>query len=148
MSVTSLNQALGASFFIYFMLSQAQTFIRELAEWWHGLGQWNDPADEHACIDFIVEEAAESLSKIVRLQNTQYTRNNPQQITIEMVDEEVADTLIMCLRYFNLRQINAGHVMALKLRLMTLKRLDQCPGAEDRFYNIFTHSQEGDFSDG
>jgi hypothetical protein len=97
MSVTSLNQALGASFFIYFMLSQAQPFIRELAEWWHGLGQWNDPADEHACIDFIVEEAAESLSKIVRLQNTQYTRNNPQQITIEMVDEEVADTLILLL---------------------------------------------------
>ena len=139
MTVTSLNQP-RVRFFYLLMLGQAQTFVQELAEWWHSLGQWTDPQDEHACIDFIVEEAVESLSKIVRLQRTVYTRNNPQTITIEQVDEEVADTLIMCLRYFNLRRLQAWQVVCLKLRLMTLKRLDQCPGVEDRFNQIYSTS--------
>lgn len=103
------------------MIKDLQQYIQNLADEWTKLGQWTDPSLSD-CIDFIVEEAGEAHKARIRFLKPFYTRNNPQETTIQDVDEEVADTLIMCLRWFNLRQLDAGGQVLGKLAEMDRKR--------------------------
>lgn len=103
------------------MLEQAQAYIQTLADDWTSLGQWTEP-NLAECIDFIIEEAGEAHSAKIRLTAPHFTRNHCLPISIADVDEEVADCLVMCLRYFNIRGIAADGPVLAKLRRMDAKK--------------------------
>lgn len=103
-------------------LSALQEHIQALAQEWISWGKWADP-DPRDCLDFVVEEAVEAFTMRKRIQQTNFTRNNPRDhISMDMVDEEVADTMIMCLRWFNLRERSANDAILAKLEEMHEKR--------------------------
>lgn len=103
-------------------LSDLQEHIQALAQEWTSWGKWADP-DQRDCLDFVVEEAVEAFTMRKRIAQTNFTRNNPRDhISMDMVDEEVADTIIMCLRWFNLREKSANDAILVKLEEMHEKR--------------------------
>jgi hypothetical protein len=106
-------------------LFDLQGIIEALAEEWQVAGKW-DPPNGKDCISFMVTEAAEALDETLRAFNPNYVRNNPRGGSVEEIlaraDEEVADTIIMGLRWFNLRNKSALGPIVDKLRKMDQKK--------------------------
>lgn len=111
-------------------IDDLQDFIYQQAQMWVGLDQWQVP-DSSECVDFVIEEAGEAFSAKHRLVRPGYTRNNPRDISWDNVDEEIADTLIMCLRYFNQRGKLARLEIGRKLDAMHRKRIKEARNGPD-----------------
>jgi NTP pyrophosphatase (non-canonical NTP hydrolase) len=94
--------------------------LHALGEYWQSIGQWQQPTAERA-LQFMVTEAGEALDALLRLDGG-YTRNNPRPASWDKVDEEVADTLIMALRYFATRGLSAEQAIRDKIERMHAKK--------------------------
>lgn len=117
------------------MLGEIQQHIARLADDWANLGQWTEP-NLAECIDFIIEEAGEAHSAKIRLSSPHFTRNHIFPVSIADVDEEVADCLIMCIRYFNIRGRRADEAVLGKLARMDQKKRCSQPGLSPELRSI------------
>lgn len=94
--------------------------IHALGDYWEQIGQWQQPSAEQS-IKFMIIEAAEALDELMRLDGG-FVRNNPRLSNWDKVDEEVADTLIMGLRYFATRGLSAEQSIRDKIERMHTKK--------------------------
>lgn len=94
--------------------------LHALGDYWQSIGQWGQPSPERA-LQFMVTEAAESLDALLRLDGS-FTRNNPAEAGWQKVDEEVADTIIMGLRYFAARGLSVEQAIRDKTERMHTKK--------------------------
>jgi NTP pyrophosphatase (non-canonical NTP hydrolase) len=101
-------------------IDQLSADLDELGEHWQAIGQWSQPSPERA-LQFMVTEAGESLDALLRLDGS-FTRNNPAEAGWEKVDEEVADTIIMGLRYFAARGLSVEQAIRDKTERMHTKK--------------------------
>lgn len=103
-------------------LNDLQDYIHQLAQEWVDLKQWEQPTELEA-VAFMVTEAAEALSDALSAANSSFVRNNPDKDrSWAKVDVEVADTIIMALRYFAARGMPAEAAVLSKIKKMDEKR--------------------------
>jgi NTP pyrophosphatase (non-canonical NTP hydrolase) len=94
--------------------------LHALGEYWQTINQWAQPTPERA-LQFMVTEAGEALDALLRLDG-QFVRNNPTAASLGKVDEEVADTIIMGLRYFAARGLSPEMFIRDKTERMHTKK--------------------------
>ena len=75
------------------------------------------PKDLDDCIKFIVSESVEAMDALMRVDDP-YKRNNPRQVSLDNVDEEVADVIFMAIVYFIMRGKSAAIQLETKLEIM------------------------------
>lgn len=93
-------------------LTELQQEIQALAVQWESWGLWHEPDEPRDSMEFMLTEIGEATDARIRVQNQTYTRNNPDNgVTWAEVDFEVADAVIMALRYFNRRGVNAADTL-------------------------------------
>ena len=97
-------------------LDELQDYIYQLGEQWADLGKWKQP-DPFDSVAFMVTEAGEALSDAMSAKDADFVRNNHEKVRNWLgVDEEVADTIIMALRYFAARGYSAEQAVLAKIR--------------------------------
>ena len=104
-------------------IDELKTFIHNQGELWgQDSAKWQQPSPK-AAIMFMVTEAAEALSSAISADDPGFIRNNPDKIRDwEATTEEVADTIIMALRYFGAMGLSVESAVLAKLEKMARKR--------------------------
>lgn len=100
-------------------MKDLQELVGKLTRKWAEAGQGVVP-DQRDCLDYIATTAAKAIATRLRLQR--YVRNPPPQTSLADVDREVADTIFMCLVWFNLRGMNAVDKVMNRLSKMDRER--------------------------
>lgn len=101
---------------------ELQDYIYQLGEQWVDLGKWKQP-DPFKAVAFMVTEAGEALSDAMSAEDAGFVRNNYEKTRNWVgVDEEVADTIIMALRYFAARGYSAEQAVLSKIERMDEKK--------------------------
>lgn len=99
-------------------IDELKDYIHSLGTEWTERGKFKMPDKERA-VSFMVTEAAEALSAALSAADSGFVRNNPDKVRDwSAVDVEVADTIIMALRYFALRPVPVEAAVLAKIKKM------------------------------